>query len=156
MLFFHIWTLQATLSDYKVKCEFSNIDFAADKVLQYKSIRSAKGGKYQDRKECFGPAMVREDQEDLTKEKRDSIQKDTKLITKDYQHTLEKIKEICQWFSKEVISETRSGSGKIIYKHFEKIKQIRGGSPNIEPMPNGIGSNFVNFNVSAGDRTFLP
>lgn len=25
-------------SDYKVKCEFSSIDFDADKVLQYKSI----------------------------------------------------------------------------------------------------------------------
>ena len=25
-------------SDYKVKCEFSSIDFDADKVLQYKTI----------------------------------------------------------------------------------------------------------------------
>ena len=66
-------TLADCLSDHKVKFEFSNIDFAADEVLRYKSIRSAMGGKYRVHKECFGPAMAIEDREDLTKEKRDSI-----------------------------------------------------------------------------------
>ena len=61
------------LSDYKIKFEFSNIDFAADKVLRYKSIPSTMGAKYRVHKECFGPAMAIEDREDLTKEKRDSI-----------------------------------------------------------------------------------
>ena len=61
------------LSDHKVKFELSNKDFAADKVLRYKSIRSAMGAKYRVHKECFGPAMATEDREDLTKEKRDSI-----------------------------------------------------------------------------------
>ena len=73
--------LAACLSDYKVKCDFSDIDFAADKVLQYKSMRSAMVAKHQDHKEQFGPAIAREDREDLTKEKRDSIQEYTKLIT---------------------------------------------------------------------------
>ena len=74
--------LAACLSDYKVKCDFSYIDFAADdKVLQYKSMRSAMVAKHQDHKEQFGPAIAREDREDLTKEKRDSIQEYTKLIT---------------------------------------------------------------------------
>ena len=81
---FFLLTVTDCLSDYKVKCECSNIDFAGDKVLRYKSTGSAMGAEYQVYKECFGPAMAIEDQEDLTKEKRDSIQKDTKLLTKGY------------------------------------------------------------------------
>ena len=60
-------TLAGCLSDRKAKCEFFNIDIAADKVLRYKSIRSTI---YRVHKECFGPAMTIEYQEDLTKEKR--------------------------------------------------------------------------------------
>lgn len=70
------------------------------------------GAEYQVYKECFGPAMAIEDQEDLTKEKRDSIQKDTKLLTKGYQRIPAKIKEIRQWFLKAVINGIRSGSEK--------------------------------------------
>ena len=56
-----ISSLVDCLSDYKVKCEFSNIDFDADKVLQYKSIQSAMVAEYQNYKEYFSPAMARED-----------------------------------------------------------------------------------------------
>ena len=66
-------TLADCLSDHKVKFEFSNIGFAADKVFRYKSIRSAMGAKYRVHKECFGPEMAIEDREDLKKEKRDSL-----------------------------------------------------------------------------------
>ena len=66
-----------------------------------------------------------------------------------------KSNEICQGFLKAVISGTRSGSGKIIYEHFEKLKQIWGGLPNIEYVPNGVDSDFVNFNVSAGNMNFM-
>ena len=108
------------------------------------------GAKYQCHKECFGPAIAREDEDDLIKEKRD-----TKFITKVYQHILEKFKEIRQRFSKAVNSGALSRSEEIIYEHFEKLKQIWGGLPNIEPMPNSTNSNFVNFNVSAENRTFM-
>ena len=108
------------------------------------------GAKYQCHKECFGPAIAREDEDDLTKEKRD-----TRFITKVYQHILEKFKEIRQRFSKDVNSGALSRSEEIIYEHFEKLKQIWGGLPNIEPMPNSTNSNFVNFNVSAENRTFM-
>ena len=68
-------TLVDCLSHYKIKFKFSNIDFdfTADKVLQYKSLRSAMAAKYRVHKECFGQAMAIEDREDLTKEKRYSI-----------------------------------------------------------------------------------
>ena len=108
------------------------------------------GAKYQCHKECFGPAIAREDEDDLIKKKRD-----TKFITKVYQHILEKFKEIRQRFSKAVNSGALSRSEEIIYEHFEKLKQIWGGLPNIEPMPNSTNSNFVNFNVSAENRTFM-
>ena len=66
-----------------------------------------------------------------------------------------KSNEICQGFFKAVISGIHSGSGKIIYEHFEKLKQILCGLPNIEYVPNGVDSDFLNFNVSAGNITFM-
>ena len=56
-----ISSLVDCLSDYKVKCEFSHIDFDADNVLQYKSIWSAIVAEYQNHKEYFSQTMARED-----------------------------------------------------------------------------------------------
>ena len=63
-------TLADCLNDYKVKCEFWIIDITADKVLRCKSTRSTMGAKRRVHQEYFGLAIAIEDQQDLTKEKR--------------------------------------------------------------------------------------
>ena len=42
--------------------------------------------------------------------------------------------------SKAILSGTRSVSHKMLCQHFEVMKSIWGGSPNVEPVPFGIDS----------------
>ena len=55
---------------------------------------------------------------------------------------LEKVKDICQNFSKAVITVpgTRSGSGKIVYEFFDKLVTIWEGSANTKPHQFGVQS----------------
>ena len=53
---------------------------------------------------------------------------------------LEKVKDICQNFSKAVITGTRSGSGKIVYEFFNKLVTIGEGSANTKPHQFGVQS----------------
>ena len=57
---------------------------------------------------------------------------------------LEKIKEIRQNFSNAVTTGTRSGSGKLVLEHYDKLVQIWDGSPATEPLSCGISSDQLN------------
>ena len=48
-----------------------------------------------------------------------------------------------QSFSKAVISGTRSGSGKVVYEHYDSMKLIWGGSANTQPLQTGVDSSMV-------------
>lgn len=66
------------------------------------------------------------------------------LITKGKKRVMEKVKEIRQNFSKAVTSGSRSGSGKIVYKFYDKLIPLWGGSASTEPLSYGVeGDNFV-------------
>ena len=52
----------------------------------------------------------------------------------------EKTKEIRQAFSKAVVSGPRSGSGKIVFEHYDNLLLIWGGLANSNPLPFGISS----------------
>ena len=65
-----------------------------------------------------------------------NIQKE--LIVKGKSGIQEKTKETRQSFSKALVSGSRSGSGKLVLEHCEKLVSIRGGSVNIEPLSFGI------------------
>ena len=52
----------------------------------------------------------------------------------------EKTKEIRKTFSKDVVLGSRSGSGKLVFEHYETLVSIWGGSANIEPLSFGISS----------------
>ena len=146
-----ISSLIECLYQYKVKCEYSNIDFDADKVMQYNIIRQEMAKRYSDHRDFFGPESIMEDSEELDIEEKNAIKEDKKLTAKGYRRILEKIKDIRQEFSKAVLRGTRSGSGKMIFPHYEKLKTIYAGSPNIEPMVDGLDSNSVNY-VSSNDQ----
>ena len=60
------------------------------------------------------------------------------LIVKGKSGIQEKTKETRQSFSKALVSGSRSGSGKLVLEHCEKLVSIRGGSVNIEPLSFGI------------------
>ena len=140
-----ISSLVECLYECKVECEYANIDYDADKVMQYNAIRVQVTKRYSDQRDFFGPESVMEDSNELSIEQRNSIKEDKKLISKGYRRILEKIKDIRQEFSKAVLRGTRSGSGKMIFPHYDKLKLIYAGSPNIEPMADGLDSNSINF-----------
>ena len=48
------------------------------------------------------------------------------------------MKILRQGFSKATVSGTRSGSHRTLYRHFEVMKSIWRGSPNVEPVPFSI------------------
>ena len=73
-----------------------------------------------------------------SKEYGEKIKLENKLIDTGYNRVLQKVKILRQAFSKAIVSGTRSGSHRMVYRHFEVMKSIWGGSPNVEPVPFGI------------------
>jgi hypothetical protein len=49
-----------------------------------------------------------------------------------------------QGFSKAVIAGTRSGSGKLVYDHYDTLRNIWAGSPNTVALTTGIDSSLAN------------
>ena len=142
--------LISCLLEYKVKCEYGNIDFNADKILQYKCVRVEMAKLYteNDDIELFGPPFPTVLPEHPNDEEKGLSKEEKKIINRGYQRILEKIKDLRQGFSKAIINGTRSGSGKVIYEHFDKLKQIWGACPNTQPLSTGIDSDIVNSSVT--------
>lgn len=53
-------SLIETLKEYKVFCEYNNIDFDADKTLQYKTLRKEMAKRFNTADSPFGPVDVSE------------------------------------------------------------------------------------------------
>ncbi len=140
------------LAGYKVRCEYNNVDFDADKTAQYKALRVEMAKRYNEATNDelpFGPVDVSpKKSEDLSKEeskKYHAIWKnEQKQISTGYNRVQEKVKLLRQGFSKALIAGTRSGSGKLVYEHYDTLKKIWGGSPNTNPLPTGIHSSEIN------------
>ena len=132
------------LLDYKNKCAYNNTDFDADKTTQYQHIRKEMAKIHP---EFFGlpeetapfkPVceMTADEKAAYGKQSKE----ERKLIKTGYTRIQQKVKETRQSFSKAVITGSRSGSGKLVCEHYETLKLIWGGSPNIEPLSCGIDS----------------
>ena len=126
---------------------FKNLDFDANKAAQYSAVRETTVAIYCDDETLFGPTeapnwpenfgqLSQEDQ--VTVKKEIKIQKE--LIVKGKRWIKEKTKEIRQSFPTAVVSGSRSGSGKLVFEHCNKLVSIRDGSANIEPLSFGISS----------------
>ena len=148
----HIDNLISCLLNYKVKCEFDNIDFDADKPTQYTKIRDDMAGIYRDEEDLFGPLENEKPDKTATKEEKALFNDRKKLVTRGYKRIQEKIKDLRQGFSKAIVNGTRSGSGKFVYEHYDRLKQIWGGSPNTEPLTCGIDTSSVNMTQIDGDN----
>ena len=142
-------SLIEALKDYKVSCEYNNVDFDADKTLQYKTLRKEMAKRFNTKDSPFGPVDVSERppgelNEDEKKRYTAMVKDEKKLILQGYNRVLEKVKILRQGFSKAVTAGTRSGSGKLVYDQYDNLRNIWGGSPNTMPLPTGIDSSSVN------------
>ena len=140
------------LLEYKVKCEYANIDFDADKPVQYRAIREEMAKLYADDEDLFGPPSPSTLTDDGSQEQKLLFKQQKKEISRGYQRILEKIKDLRQGFSKAILSGTRSGSGKIVYEYFDRLKQIWGSCPNTKPLACGVDSNSVSSSQANGDK----
>ena len=61
-------------------------------------------------------------------------QAENELIKKGYSRLREKIKDIRQNFSQAVTNGRRSGSGKIVFEHYDELLVIWGGSGATKPL----------------------
>ena len=57
---------------------------------------------------------------------------------------MEKTKNVRQSFSKPVISGSRSGSGKLVFEHYDSLVDVWGGSANTESLLYGTSSSRLN------------
>ena len=55
-----------------------------------------------------------------------------------------KVKEIRQSFSNAVTTGKRSGSGKIVFEHYDRLVSLWGGCAGIAPLPFGVDKNTFN------------
>ena len=149
----HIFYLIFILTAYKAEMAFKGLDFDADKSMQYKNIRLSMARIYNNNDPelpnylCFGPSSIKElpsNYDDLStqeqKEAKNEIKVSKELILKAHKRITEKIKEIRHNFSKAILSGRRSGSGKIIYEHYDKLILIWGSTPNVVPLKFGVKS----------------
>ena len=130
---------------------YKNLDFDADKPMQYKELRIKMASIYENQDQSlFGRVKAEalpEDFEDLdTKEKAlaKAAVKDSKgQIRKSTKRIIEKVKEMRQNFSKAIIKGSMSGSGKLVFEFFGKFVEIWGGSPNVSKLKFGTSTRMM-------------
>ena len=130
---------------------YKNLDFDADKPMQYKELRIKMASIYENQDQSlFGRVKAEalpEDFEDLdTKEKAlaKAAVKDSKgQIRKSTKRIIEKVKEMRQNFSKAIIKGSMSGSGKLVFEFFGKFVEIWGGFPNVSKLKFGTSTRML-------------
>ena len=106
------------------------LDFDAEKPRMYSDIRSRIAMLYAETEDKMsGPvetttATTQHLSDDELKSIKAATKKQRELITRGRSRILEKIKDIRQNFSRAVVNGTRSGSGKIVYEHYDKLSLI--------------------------------
>ena len=94
------------------------------------------------------PTNLPDDYKNFTEEEKAkaklTVKESKDHLTKGTNRVKEKVKELRQNFSKAVISGTRSGSGKIVFEHYDKFTEIWGGSPNVSQLSFGLSTSLIN------------
>lgn len=134
------------LLEYKSKMAYRNLDFDADKQIQYQELRVDMAKLHEDDESIFGPVAafkLPDDSKTGSKEEqakaKHRVKESKDMITKGQKRVMEKVKEIRQSFSKAVVSGSRSGSGKLVYEFYDKLITLWGGSAGTEPLSYGVG-----------------
>ena len=111
---------------------YKNLDFDAGKPMQCKEIRMKMASIYENQDQSLFRRVkaeaLPEDFENLdTKQKalaKAAVKDSKEQIHKDTKRIIEKVKEMRQNFSKAIIKGSRSGSGKLVFKFYEKFVKI--------------------------------
>eukprot|EP00112_Aurelia_sp_Birch-Aquarium-sp1_P019756 Seg495.11 transcript_id=Seg495.11/GoldUCD/mRNA.D3Y31 product="hypothetical protein" protein_id=Seg495.11/GoldUCD/D3Y31 len=155
-------TLITCLHNYKSQMEYKNVDFDGDRPMQYTWLREEMAKHFQEEErlgqEMFGPLCVSSSDmpiAEMGKEEKAQhmkvVKRDNENIRKGYGRVKEKVKEIRQSFSQAVTTGSRSGSGKIVFEHYDRLVSLWGGSAATEPLPFGVEGDMFN-NVNADDH----
>ena len=130
-----VYQLTECLAAYKSNMKYQSKAFDADRPVQYKKNRREMA------KLCdvFGPVYLPyRDKNEITQEEQKPWQiyfkEENEKIRKDHVRIQEKIKDIRHNFSRAVVAGTWSGSGKIVFEHYDKLVKIWGGSVSTEPL----------------------
>ena len=135
------------LQAYKSEMEYKNVDFDGDRPAQYTWVRQEMATLYDEDSSIFGPVFIsppiipfstmsKEEKEEYTKQNK----AENELVKKGYSRIKEKIKDIRQNFSQAVTNGRRSGSGKIVFEHYDELIVIWGGSAATKPLEFGVTS----------------
>eukprot|EP00112_Aurelia_sp_Birch-Aquarium-sp1_P020804 Seg5442.1 transcript_id=Seg5442.1/GoldUCD/mRNA.D3Y31 product="hypothetical protein" protein_id=Seg5442.1/GoldUCD/D3Y31 len=144
----HIEQLIDSMITYKIEMSYKGLDFDADKPAMYNVLRIRMAELSPDDDSAihaFGPiSKIPRPSGDLSLQELKSLnatwKKENDLISKGKNRIIEKVKEIRQNFSKAVTSGTRSGSGKIVCEHYDKLINLWGGCANTTSLPFGVRS----------------
>jgi len=118
----NVQSLITFLCDSKSEYEYKGLDFEADLATLYKEIRLRMADIYDN----FGPATITEIDENISgKELANQkliIAAENKAIKIGYDRIREKVKDIRQNYRKAVTKGRRSGSGKLVFEHYDQLK----------------------------------
>ena len=136
------------LHKFKSTMEYQNVDFDGDRTVQYSWLREEMARMFAAEDETlFGPVDVYSPDPEvpvtkMSQEEKHEYQRRLKVdkdnIKKAYARIKEKVKDIRQSFSHAVTTGRRSGSGKIVFEHFDRLVSLWGGSAGTEPLPFGV------------------
>eukprot|EP00794_Sanderia_malayensis_P002803 gene2803-3243_t len=130
------------LYDYKIKKDYEGKDMEADLVRLYEDVRQMMASMYPPEK--FGPeeiSKISEGLDDHEKFKRERfIAEEKRLIKVGYGRVKGRVKTVRQNFKKAVTEGTRSGSGKLLIRNWDRLVMIWGGCPSVTKIGGAVSS----------------
>ena len=125
-----------SIKSYKASMTFKNLDFGAEKAAQYSAECETMADVYCNQETLFGrieASNCAENFGQLSQEDQVKVKKEIK-IQKGKTRKHEKTNEIRQSFFKAVLLGSCSGSGKLVFKHHDKMISIWSCSANTEAL----------------------
>lgn len=131
------------LSEYKNNMLYKGVDFQSDLVECYSVLRKKLAELYVPTD--FGPVNIdNECTDDMSKDEllkyKTKIDKQEKQKKEGYNRVKSKVKELRTGYKTAIDKGTRSGSGRLVAEHFDKLKAIWDGSPAVNAIENPISS----------------
>ena len=137
-------TLIDQIIEYKSQRSYEGYDFETDLVIMYSDIRKMMSLMYPP--SDFGLVELEiENSEGMTRAElltyKWKIEIQEKQQKEGYKLIKNKVKELRRGYKNAIDKGQRSGSGWLIEDHFDRLKEIWGGSPAVLALPSGISSN---------------
>eukprot|EP00112_Aurelia_sp_Birch-Aquarium-sp1_P020835 Seg546.4 transcript_id=Seg546.4/GoldUCD/mRNA.D3Y31 product="hypothetical protein" protein_id=Seg546.4/GoldUCD/D3Y31 len=144
------------LYDYKTKKDYEGKDMEADLVKLYEDIRQLMASMYPP--ENFGPEEITRIPEGLDDREKVKLERfiaeEKRLIKVGHGRVKGRVKSVRQNFKKAVIEGTRSGSGKLLIRNWDRLVMIWGGCPSVTKIGGAVTSIAAeNAGCASGDES---